>query len=136
MIEARITCTCRSVRINDLGNRMLSQGESITVDEASARKSVDLAQLKQAGGVRVEYIKTPDMRPAPTNGHVVNKTPAPGRIPAPAPIDMVMLLQQQLEAIRRELPGLVDKAVAKAFAERDREKHKAEEIGPRKSRKG
>jgi hypothetical protein len=139
MIEAKITCTYRSVRIPDMG-KVLVQGESFTVSEEVARKSADLAQLKQAGGVTVEYVKKPDMRPAPTNGHHPMTSRVASTPPVPAPPDQTTLLlqlQQDLAALRRELPVLVDKAVAKALADRDRQMPgKVEEIGPRKRKGG
>ena len=123
MMEARIICTCRSVRISDLG-KSLTQGESFTLDEAAARKSADLMQLAQAGAVKISYSKKPDFRPAPSNGYRQVAQRGPNVPQVPSPLDPTMLLfqqlQKQVEALRNDLPALVDKAVAKALAERDR----------------
>lgn len=56
MIEAKITCSCTSISIPDLGLK-LSNGMTAYVGEIDARKSNDLMAAARAGAVSVNFIK-------------------------------------------------------------------------------
>lgn len=65
MIEARITCVCPSVAVDDLKLRMLN-GDIVYVDESEARRSIDLMTLARAGAITVRFVKRVGERRQPT----------------------------------------------------------------------
>jgi hypothetical protein len=94
----------------------MSQGEILVLDEHTAKKSMDLEHLKQIGAVKVEYLKRTETKPIVQTIPVKNATAL-----NPPPPDLATVIQQQLEALRKDLPILIDKAVDKALSEKLKE---------------
>lgn len=79
MLEARITCTCARIIIDDLGLR-LTKGNTVYVTETQAKKSKDLMLAARSGAVDVQYIKRVSEIRQPVTKAVVGK---PRREPLP-----------------------------------------------------
>jgi len=90
MIEARITCKTRSLRIGDLG-LTLTRNEVVFLPREKAAKSKDLIVSQNAGAVEIQYVQRarvtrepPRVQPSPPSRPVRNPEPShPAGVPNP-----------------------------------------------------
>ena len=75
MKEAQITCTCRSIQVQDLGLDLRS-GQMVYVDVAAAEGSADLALAAKSGGVKVRHIERCQVR-RPASSPLLHHPPSP-----------------------------------------------------------
>lgn len=114
MIEARIECICREIRIPDL-DLFLKQGDVECIPARAARASVDLKQAVRIKAVDVLYKKTkvrtmsnrhepPWLMRHNKNGGNVQRNIEPEKKPAPvAGLDQARLIHAIQETIRAEV---------------------------------
>jgi len=98
MKEAQITCTCQSIRVQDLG-LVLHYGQQEWLDVATAEGSKDLAQALKSGGVKIHYIERVQER-----RQVLS---APLHHPPTPPIREEDWLAASFQASGKKLPGMI-----------------------------
>lgn len=100
MVEAKVTCLCSAVKLQDLGQSLV-KGQTVYLDAEAARKSQDLALTVRAGGLTLAFVERCTERRLPSTRQrqvAVQPVPAAPKILT----EPVTPKEDLLEAIRAE----------------------------------